>query len=210
MPIISMNIEKDVEKVSGLDETEYLDKGGRIEKFNQTTEETETNAIVKPKAKKVKTQKQLDALANAREKKRLKAEEKKNLQKPVKPVETVETLEETEESEVEDIEELPKKIIKKKKKNVSQEIDYDSIVNSVFSRITAKQEKEKAEANARAEMETKIRQDERNKIMSEFNSKRTVSAVNRNVKPSPLDPNQFLRPKTHNNGINWDSAFQPR
>ena len=35
MPIISMNIEKDVEQVAGLDETEYLDKGGRVEKFNQ-------------------------------------------------------------------------------------------------------------------------------------------------------------------------------
>ena len=172
------------------------------------TEETETNQIVKPKAKKVKTQKQLDALANAREKKKQKAEEKKKLQKPVKPVETVETLEETEEESEEEVEEIPKKIIKKKKK-VNDAIDYDSIVNSVFSRITAKQEKDEADKRLKLEMETKIRQDERNKIMSEFNSKRTVSAVNRNVKPSPLDPNQFLRPNTHNNGINWDSAFQP-
>ena len=209
MPIISLNIEKDVEKVAGLDEKEYLDKGGRIEKFNEDTEKTETNQIVKPKAKKVKTEKQLLALANAREKKKQKAEEKKKLQKPVKPVETVETLEETEEESEEEVEEIPKKIIKKKKK-VNDAIDYDSIVNSVFSRITAKQEKDEADKRLKLEMETKIRQDERNKIMSEFNSKRTVSAVNRNVKPSPLDPNQFLRPNTHNNGINWDSAFQPR
>jgi len=209
MPIISLNIEKDVEKVAGLDETEYLDKAGRVEKFNQSTEETETNQIVKPKAKKVKTEKQLLALANAREKKKQKAEEKKKLQKTVEPVKPVETLEETEEESEEEVEEIPKKIIKKKKK-VNDAIDYDSIVNSVFSRITAKQEKDEADKRLKLEMETKIRQDERNKIMSEFNSKRTVSAVNRNVKPSPLDPNQFLRPKTHNNGINWDSAFQPR
>ena len=77
MPIISMNIEKDVEQVAGLDEKEYLDKGGRIEKFNEDTEKTETNQIVKPKAKKVKTQKQLDRFSKCQRKEKTKGGGKK-------------------------------------------------------------------------------------------------------------------------------------
>tara|TARA_R100000951_G_scaffold115117_1_gene122145 strand:+ start:475 stop:1158 length:684 start_codon:yes stop_codon:yes gene_type:complete len=223
MPIVNMSIEKDVEKATGLDETEYLDKDGRVEKHNEVVEENtvvNNEPIVKVektkgnKVKKPKSQKQLDALARAREAKKAKAEERKKAKLKQQPQE-IEEIEEEIEDEIEEVVKVSSKPRQTKRIPIPQQqpIDYDAIVNSVFSKITAKQERDEAEKRQKLEYEQRIRQDERDKIIKEYNNKQSHKIQTKqflpNHNPSPLDPNKFLRPKTHND-TDWDLAFKPR
>ena len=224
MPIVNMNIEKDVEKASGLNETEYLDKDGRIEKHNQTDNSNPSqdttppieNSIVKPKIKKPKSEKQLQALARARE---AKLQKKLSVKEPTESVEYEERQGEDDpllqKPKLQEPMFEPKQTYtppppKLKQTKQTNEIDYEKITNSVFERITARQEKQEAEKRAKLEYENKIRLDEREKILSEYKTKQqqnTGAVLNRNT--SVLDPNKFLRPKTHGE-VNWDMAFRPR
>lgn len=202
-----MEIKSDLTK--GLDEEEYLKRGKPTEENRvvETEASVESNTpIVKPKVKKPKTQKQLDALAKARE---AKANKRK--------VKLTQNTEEVETEEVEQREPVkPVRPVKPastdsynpnlEKQHSGGQFDYDRIINGVFSKMSAREEKRDAEARAKKEKEAyeaNIRKDERTRIMSEFEKRKAQQPPKRS-----LDPNQFLRPKTH--GIDWDAAFRPR
>lgn len=205
MPIVNMEIKSDLTK--GLDEEEYLKRGKPTEenKVVETEASVESNVpIVKPKVKKPKTQKQLDALAKAREAKANKRKVKLSGDTPRPAVETEETEEEPVKQTSTDS--YNPNLEKQHSGSGSSHFDYDRIINGVFSKMSAREEKRDAEARAKKEKETyeaNIRKDERTRIMSEFEKRKAQQPPKRS-----LDPNQFLRPKTH--GIDWDAAFRPR
>tara|TARA_R110002072_G_scaffold253987_1_gene412871 strand:- start:9790 stop:10470 length:681 start_codon:yes stop_codon:yes gene_type:complete len=217
MPKLNMEIES----MTGLAEKEYL-KRPELPKSTDDVEE------VKPKKKRVVSQKQLDSLKKAREASVLKRkkirEEKEALKKDKpkkekKPLETIkeesEEEESSEESESSTDEELieVKKPVKSKRKG-RKKIDYDAIINGVVGQLHSRQDEDRGRWRKEWENAEEIRMDERNKLLGLVKQMEVADNMKKN-KPKPqakpqYNPMSMLKPQRGNSEVNWDDCFKPR
>jgi len=208
------NIEMEIDQNVGLDEKDYLKK----------PEIALPSSKPKEKKKRVVSQKQLDALAKAREKsiekrklireqkekekadkKKEKADKKERNRPPIVP-----TIKEESEEEEEERADTPEALI-----DVNS-VDYSKVISGVFDLIQADKEKRRPEKEAKYKQmfndAESARIDERKKLLDLVYQMDTADKVRKAPAPKKEKPKkQVNATKIISRGQpDWDSCFAPR